>query len=511
VEVENAPETLRAGGDFVLRTAHGKELQQAGARWSAKLGAWTLPATQMHAQMVDDMDLGLPSLRASLVVAEGSVDDDRLYPFQREAAGRLAVSPHGLLVCLSPGLGKTAVAIAAADACMTDQVVVVAPASLLRTWEREIHKWSKTHCEVYVARGSMDYEAAGRARWIVTSWEWMTRHEKEFGKGWPVWVLDESVLVKSRGSARFKALDRLRKGIGRVWLLSGNPTTRYADDLWAQLHLIWPRAFASYWRFAERYTVVEDTPWGKSITASRAGMNAARDNADLMLVVNQEDVLDLPEYLFEVIDVGLTVPQALAYGTMKKEFVAELENGTEVIAANEVAKLMKLQQIVSCWDGHSSKRDALVELIKTYEAPYLVWTHFRATAVDLFTHLAAAGVDVRFVTGETPQEDRDEILERFKNGGLDCLILSLGVGKFGHTFTIAKTVFYIDKTWAADDYFQSLHRVRRIGLKHRPVVVTIHAPHTTDDLVEDNLEGKLGGISKMTKAHLATLLKGLGR
>lgn len=511
MESEFAPETLRAGGDFVIKTTHGKELKQAGAHWSSKLGAWTLPATAMNAKMVDDMDLGIPSLQATLVVPEGIVDDARLYPYQREAAGRLAATPHGLLVCLSPGLGKTAVAIAAADACTTDQIVAVAPASLLRTWEREIHTWSKTHCEVYVARGPMDYDAAARSRWIVTSWEWMTRHEKEFGKGWPIWVLDESVLVKSRKSARFKTLDRLRKGIERVWLLSGNPTTRYADDLWAQLHLIWPRAFPSYWRFAERYTVVEDTPWGKSITASRAGMNAAKDNSDLMLVVNQEDVLDLPEYLFEVIDVGLTASQALAYGTMKKEFIAELENGTEVIAANEVAKLMKLQQIVSCWDGHSAKRDAVVGLIDTYEAPYLIWTHFRETAADLFTHLAAAGVDVRMVTGETPHDDRDAILERFKAGDLDCLILSLGVGKFGHTFTNTKTVFYVDKTWAADDYFQSLHRVRRIGLKHRPVVVSIHAPHTTDDLVEDNLEGKLGGISKMTKSHLATLLKGLGR
>lgn len=103
------------------------------------------------------------------------------------------------------------------------------------------------------------------------------------------------------------------------------------------------------------------------------------------------------------------------------------------------------------------------------------------------------------------------MLEEFKAGDYDALILSIGVGKFGHTFTNVKTIFYIDKTWNADDYFQSLHRVRRIGLKHRPVVVTLRAPGTVDELVEDNLTGKLGGISRLTKSNLRDLLKGLGK
>jgi hypothetical protein len=74
-----------------------------------------------------------------------------------------------------------------------------------------------------------------------------------------------------------------------------------------------------------------------------------------------------------------------------------------------------------------------------------------------------------------------------------------------------RTIIYVDKTWNADDYFQSLHRVRRIGLEHRPVVVTLRAPGTVDELVEENLEGKLGGISRITRSSLRELLLGLGR
>ena len=80
-----------------------------------------------------------------------------------------------------------------------------------------------------------------------------------------------------------------------MWLLSGNPVTRYADDLWSQLHLVWPKAFPSYWRFAKRYCVVEETPWGDKVVATRRTRDVMEENSDLVVVTNQEEVLELPE------------------------------------------------------------------------------------------------------------------------------------------------------------------------------------------------------------------------
>lgn len=505
--------TASLDGDVIVITSpFGKELKEMGARWDSRRSAWTLPATRMNAAVLNDAALGLPDLRGALVPPQGALADTRLFDYQRAAGHRLVASPHGQLLTLSPGLGKTATAIVAADAAVpNDRIVVVAPASLLRTWEREIRKWSTVPGDIYVMTGKVDFEAAHYARWIIVSWDKAVREAATWGKGWPLWILDESVLVKSRQSKRFKALVKVRKDIDRVWLLSGNPATKHADDLWAQFHLIWPNAFPSYWRFAERYCVIEETPWARVVAGTRGGRDAAGDNADLMLVVNQEDVLDLPEYLFDAIDVYLDGKQARAYDSMLKTFVAELSTGQEIVTENEAAQLTKLQQIASFWDGESAKHDALLELLPTYEAPYLIWTHWKEGARALAERLRATQLRVAQVDGDTPAARRDADLEAFKAGNLDALVLSLGVGKFGHTFTQTKTIFYVDKSWAADDYFQSLHRVRRIGLTHRPVVVTLRAPGTVDELVEANLEGKLGSISRMTKAHLATLLKGLGR
>lgn len=505
------PTDVSLDGDLIVVRGLFHERKEVGARWDAKRDAWTIPATRMNASMVRDAIPNAPDLRGRLGASWTPVPDGDLFDYQRDAVGRLVASPHGQLVVLSPGLGKTAVAVRAADRVVhNDKIVVVAPASLLRTWEREIRRWALRPGPVYIARGRWDYDEAERARWIVASWDKATLDHDVFGRGWPLLILDESVMVKSHTSKRFKAMKKIRGGFDRVWELSGNPTTRHADDLWAQLHLIWPRAYSSYWRFAERYCVVEETPWARKVVATRRRRDALKENDDLVLVVNQEEVLDLPEYLFEVVDVDLAPRQEKAYRSMARDFVTELADGTELVAQSEVARLGRLQQITSWWDGESAKHDALIDLLPSYEGPHLIWTHWVDGGRDLYSRLVPM-MSVGLVNGETPPRDRDRILEDFRAGQLDALVLSIGVGKFGHTFTNAKTVWYVDKTWNADDYFQSLRRVRRIGLTHRPVVVTLRAPGTTDELVEDNLEGKLKPISQMTRSDLAELMRGLGR
>lgn len=498
-------------GDEILIDPPLPESKELGARWRASDKKFVLSATRMNAIMARDALPDAPDVTTRLSRSWRALDDasGTLFGYQRDVAGRLATEPHGQIVVLSPGLGKTAVAVRAADKLVPDdQVVVIAPASLLYTWKREIEKWQTVPGTVTIDPSLDDYSS----RWLVTSWDKASRIP--WGKGWPLWILDESVLVKSHTSKRFKSMKKLRGGIDRVWLLSGNPVTRYADDLWSQLHLVWPKAFPSYWRFADRYCITEDNPWAphaRTIVGTRRSRDVMEENSDLVIVVNQEEVLELPEYLFESVETPLAGKQAEAYRAMRDEFVAELGDGSQLVADNEIEKLVHLQQIASYWDGESAKHDALIELLPSYEPPHLVWTHWREGARALHERLQSTHLRVQHVSGEMKRKERDYFLEAFKDGHLDALVLSLGVGKFGHTFTNARSIHWIDKTWNADDYFQGLHRVRRIGLGHRPVSTTYRAPGTTDELVELNLEGKLPGISRITRANLKALLLGLGK
>ena len=542
LRAQSVATVARVGDDLLVRPLVGalREMKTLGATWSHPLACWKLPASLMHVRAVQEL-LGrveLENFKLQDFIPTGPpVEYDRLFDFQREAATRLVAAQRGQLLCASPGLGKTAIAITAADEIVKDdQIVVIAPAKLLKTWSREIAKWCRGDSTVAVIHGGEPYwNEVHAARWVITSWDMLALHQEWFIGKWPLWILDESVLAKSRKSTRSMALrggtrrsrkvradgtlpdpkrwENLRKSIDRVWLLSGSPTTRHADDLWAQLNLIWPRAFPSYWRFAERYCVVEETVWARSVIGDRRDHDPVADNLDLIYVINQESVLDLPEYLFEAIDVELTPKQAVAYEDMERDFLAELDSGEILTADNRMAQRVRLQQITSYWEGSSAKHDALVEMVTSgaYEGPHLIWTHWREGAEALTTRLGKAGVRVGHVYGGMSAKLSDSLIEDYKAGRSDALVLSLGVGKFGHTLTNTATVHWVDKTWNGDDYFQGFRRVRRIGLGHRPVSVTYRAPGTVDELVEMNLEGKVEGISRVTNANLKELIMGLGR
>lgn len=512
------PNVTVAGTDLLIEPVDGvnmEVLKELGARWDGPRGRWKLPASLWTLEATKDLLGDIRADTAVLALSEPPSWDGiayhkrwtDLYDFQKIAARRLIGAYDagiGQLLAMSPGLGKTATSIVAADVSHTIRDVptlVICPASLVPTWHREIDAWS---------------EAPGT--WTVVSYEAAIRDKDRCVSKlapWPLVIVDESIMIKSNKAKRTKFLhDGLIKSPKRThlfkmaWMLSGSPIARYPDDLWGQLRMTRPKAFPSYWRFADRYCYVKDNDWGpgKVVVGPRAKYDAAKENADLMHVVNQEDVLDLPEYLFEAVDVPLTGKQATAYDDMLENFIAELETGT-LEAENKIAQMTRLQQIVG-GIPNSAKHDALVELIQDeiYKFPMLIWVNWKASAYALAERLGAS-----IVTGDTPKTQRDNILENFKAGEIDILVLSLGVGKFGHTFTKTETVIYMDKTFDADAYVQSLRRVRRIGLQHRPVVVSLISPSTTDELVERNLAGKLGSIARMSQADLRELLRGLGK
>jgi hypothetical protein len=109
------------------------------------------------------------------------------------------------------------------------------------------------------------------------------------------------------------------------------------------------------------------------------------------------------------------------------------------------------------------------------------------------------------------KDEVDDLFEAYKSGKVKALVLSLGVGKFGHTLTNTLTAVYLDKTWEADPWVQSLRRIKRIGLTHSPRVISIVCPGTVDDIVEENLAGKAVNIAHVTNSNLATMLRTLSR
>ncbi len=505
----------------------------AAGSWNKKLECFVLPGYIIYARTVIELFGGyktvgeiqsgglqltdmaesaltapVPGLRDLPTIHDGDalrIYEEMFYPYQREADDWLLFGPKQTgLVALSPGLGKTIVALVAARLLGLKNVLIVAPKPLLRSWENEAMKffgkvwferrhglppvigWNLTNYDTVVDKVIIDK----RGKVIGLG----PRLQQYMAVDWDLVILDESVLVKNRDSQRYKGMLALRKSFPkkgkRWWELSGYPTTKYADDLWAQLNLQDPKGFASYWRFAQRACYVEQDVWGTKITGTRQNVDIVGDLSDVMFVRNQKDVLDqLPEEIPQLIEVELTPKQAKAYDEMEEDFITTLESGKEIKAPIVLSQLIRLQQITGNLANvggtdESAKADVIEELLKarSFEMPALIWTQWLPGADALWKRLSK--------------------LSNKQDG-------QLTIDKMGHNLQVTRTVIYHDKTWFADDYVQSMKRVKRMGLDHRPVVITVKAIGTVDQLIEDNLGDKFVGIAKVSNDDLAAMLRHL--
>jgi SNF2 family DNA or RNA helicase len=550
--------------------------RQLGMTWDGRRRAWVAPASRVKPQAVEALceRLGIELEIRSLDPEQGLWDPDwarehsleqlrarserGLFGFQ-EIGVRFLVANRGALLAFAPGLGKTATSITAAAEKGHRLILVVSPLSLLRNWEREIRRWDPRQPEVIrvssKARWPQQLPGLGdRPVWIVTNYD-TVRVTADF----PPWlrqvqlvILDESILVKNREAERTKKLmmlfgsryaetllshqrkkrdqsdeekDPIRffgllRGADR-WLLSGAPMTRSFADLWAQLHLIDPLRFPSFWRFVETYCIVQQSQWGTEIVGTRPGAleEFRRRNMDLFLAYPQE-VLDLPDWVIQDRDIEMEEKQAEMYEEMALEFRTWLHeyDPDALVAPNVLAQVTRLIQLASSpiLLGASRSRawpklDAATEILETYQGPFVIWTVFIKSAQEACVRLERKGFRVASLTGATPERERQEIVDRFQGGQLDVIVAHPGVGKYGLTLTRARVAIYLEKSWNFDDFIQSLHRIRRIGTAHTPLVIHLHSVrpeyggHTVDHLIYELLEKRKQSLERLTVGELREL------
>jgi len=501
-----------------------KQVKNLGfTRWENK--CWHQAAPDINQQTVADVlkmfptAIVDPAVIAALEIEAVElspvvVDNKQLFPFQKETIQFCLTQKHAL-IGLAPGLGKTACAIFAAQSAGCKRVLVVSPLSLVYNWQKEIKRWVEEESVIWYKK-----QLPVGAKWTITNYDTLRLHPVQFQEEWDCVIVDESIQVKNRKASRTKAVKTLVLGTKPkfLWLLSGAPVSRLYDDLWAQCNILRPNRFTSYWRFTERYCYVQSNQWSAfNIVANKpeAADMLKQDLTDLYFARTQDQVLDLPEWIFSDIPVKMLEKQDKAYGQMEDSFVVQLKDGSNLLAPNVLAQLIRLVQLASNPSlvggiSEAPKWDAAVEMLEYEQGPFILWTSFIETAKQLEERIAAKGYKVAKLTGATGTEDRQAIVDKFQAGQLDVIVAHPGVGKFGLTLTAAHTAIYVERSYSGDDYYQSLHRVRRIGTKFSPHIIHLQSIRldgsgTVDGVIGKVLENRKENVMNLTNSELKTL------
>ncbi len=410
-----------------------------------------------------------------------------LMPFQRDGV-RALLDNHRLLLADDMGLGKTIQAIAAfrilRERGEVKSCLLAAPASLLDQWRGEIDKWAP-ELSAIIIRGS----AADR------SWQWAADRDvtlvsydtlrSDFGgaqspplrKNWDVVVADEAQRIKNRNDTS-NALKGLRRT--RSWALTGTPIENHEEEL------------ASILEFVD-YDVSE-TP-----KRYRPGVELQERHRELQLRRKKGEVLDdLPPKQVAKIPIDLSSRQRRSYDKAEQDGIVYLKSlGAEVGVQHVLELITRLKQICNAdpKTGKSSKLDDIKDRLDQLTAQGHKALVFSQYTNDTSGVAAAANFLHEFtplsMTGDIPQYERVDIIERFKTGNEHkALILSLRVGGLGLNLQEASYVFHLDRWWNPAVERQAEDRSHRMGQTVKVNVIKYSCAGTIEERIDAILERK---------------------
>jgi SNF2 family DNA or RNA helicase len=472
------------------------------------LGDLLAGAAESHLALLDDP----PSLEATL------------RPYQRRGVSWLAFLAGlrvGGVLADDMGLGKTLQVLALEahergddDAAPDRPTLLVAPTSVVGTWQREAARFVPglrvvVHHGAGRAKGDLSALLAD-ADLVVTSYGTLTRDvEALSGARYHRLVLDEAQLVKNNRSRAARAVRTI--DADHRLALTGTPVENRLSELWSIMDAVNPGLLGTVTAFRDRYAVPIERH-GRTDVAKRLQV-AVRPFLLRRVKTDPTVVDDLPEKIETIERCPLTAEQASLYQVVVDEMTESLHGletaGTEGIErrGKVLAALTKLKQVCDhpallLHDGSSLARrsgklarvEEIVGEILAAGEKALLFTQFTEFGDMLAPHLAARfGVEVLWLHGGTTRRARDRMVEAFQDpsgDGPPLFLLSLKAGGTGLTLTEAQHVVHLDRWWNPAVEDQATDRAFRIGQKRTVTVRKLMCGGTVEERIDDLIAGK---------------------
>jgi SNF2 family DNA or RNA helicase len=435
---------------------------------------------------------------------------------------------------LDPGLGKTAISLAASKVLLGKQMVkgvlVVAPLrTIYSTWPNEMAKWDAfegmTHTILH-GKGKDDlFSGPPRDVYLINpeGVVWLVSElMKQPPAEWPfdMLIVDESTKFKKPSTHRFKALKQILQCFKRRYILTGTPTPNGLLDLFGQLFILdmghslgrYITHFRNTFFYPSGYGGYTWTPMPDALERITERV------APLTLRMTREEYLNLPPLVNTYAWLELPDKSRRIYRDLQEEFLAEIGVDELVIAPNAAAAGIKCRQMLNGamytgigreWkEFHDTKVEALVDLVEELSgAPLLVFYEFQHDRDRLLKRLPnwhALGL-------QNPKKDA-ELLERFNRGELPGLLAH--PASAGHGLNLQETCMHIcwfGLTWNFEHYDQAIQRVWRQGQKNKVINHHLCIRDSLDEVVIETLESKDGvqtsfqeGIQAWRKKNIQT-------
>ncbi|MFD1020354.1 DEAD/DEAH box helicase [Thalassobacillus hwangdonensis] len=363
--------------------------------------------------------------------------------------------------------------------------LVVAPASLVYNWKKEIERFAPT-LTVRVISGDKETREAiwnedTDADVWITSYP-LLRQDNENYKDYKFHALflDEAQAIKNEATKTAKATRAIQAE--HRFALSGTPIENALTELWSIFRTIMPGFYTNKKKFL-----------------AMKPEKISRMTRPFILRRLKKDVLgELPDKIETTQYSELTKDQKQVYLAYLEKIQRDVNDtiatkGFQRGKLEILAGLTRLRQIcchpglfLENYEGESGKLNQLKELaleMKEGGHRMLIFSQFSSMLKVLYEELTKLGIEGFYLDGSTKSEDRIDQVERFNEGEKDVFFISLKAGGTGLNLTGADTVLLYDLWWNPAIEEQAAGRAHRIGQKKVVQVIRMLAEGTIEERI----------------------------
>jgi SNF2 family DNA or RNA helicase len=350
-----------------------------------------------------------------------------------------------------------------------DDLLVVAPAGVYRTWETAVreHVGEPLAAELRVLTWSAQdtgkaasdllrrFEAHPGPRLLLVNVEALSsvRRARELVVRFAsqrrcYGAVDESTIIKNQGAKRTKFLLREVSPLLAVRvIMSGLPTPKSPLDAFSQFEFLRHGClgFSNWWSFRARYAITRRQVIGGRaidlVVGYRDEDELAQRIAPHSFRCRLEDCYDLPAKTYQVREVPMTDEQERIYREVRDYATARLSEEAHVTATQVITQILRLHQVLC---GHTR--------------------------------------DETGVEHEIPENRTRAVLERRFLTAPRCrrMIATAAAGGRGRTWTVADLVVYHSNTQNLEHRSQSEERAQGVDKTTSVLYVDLVTPGTVD-------------------------------
>jgi SWI/SNF-related matrix-associated actin-dependent regulator 1 of chromatin subfamily A len=417
------------------------------------------------------------------------VANQPLFPHQQEGLDfALAGGKTAVMLAHDTGTGKTRTGIAIADQIPARRVLVICPGIGAYVWRDQIKKWAQFTHLAHIVRNARD--ALPLVGFVIVTYDRLSTNPKLvrmlIDASWDLLLIDEAHALKEPNSKRTRAVygagckgGAIASSAARVVLLTGTPMLAHPAELWPHLHALVLELLHAPGRdsFVERYCITKTVWRGDRQFEQIVGEKpeAVRDLrqrlAPFMHRVLKHDVLkDLPPLLWTVVPIhpfDLVVPEDL----IKECRLAEAElmrdvgvrSGDEILAiVNASPHSATVRRLTGVIKVQTALAELRMELAESRGDKLIVFAVHRAVIEAL--ELGLIGYGVVRIDGQTPQDERPDLIERFQTDpNIRVFLGQVSVASEAIVLTAASNVWFIESDWTPKTLYQAASRAHRYG------------------------------------------------